>query len=227
MLKIGFSETPSEERWILQGRLTAPWFRELRASWKRNHRRDNRRACVVDLNEITFIDKGGERLLRLLVSEGAQCIATGDYTKHVLEKLTTKGKNSLLSRLAGFFFAAVVTIFAVHIGAQCIASGVYIKYVFEQIATKNESSFLNRFTGFLFAAIVAAFAVLTSGTTAKAQNAAVTGGPPLCCSRDSFNAFSFFNIDTFHFLRTWSETSATYCFASSVGSLPYPEREES
>ena len=80
MLKISFSEIPSEERRILQGRLTAPWFRELGACWKKNHREDNQRACIVDLNEITFIDKNGERLLRLLAREGAQCVGTGDYT---------------------------------------------------------------------------------------------------------------------------------------------------
>jgi len=117
MLKISFSETPSEERWTLQGRLIAPWFRELRACWKKKHRRDTGRACIVDLNEITFIDKRGERLLRLLVKEGAQCIATGDYIKHVLEKLRTKAKGSVFNRLTGFFFAAAVAAFAVLIGA--------------------------------------------------------------------------------------------------------------
>jgi outer membrane protein TolC len=116
MLKISFSETPSEERWILQGRLTAPWFRELRACWKKKHRRDNQRACIVDLNEVTFIDKSGERLLRVLVREGAQCVASGIYIKHVLEQLTTKGKSSVLNRLTGFFFAALITVFAVLIG---------------------------------------------------------------------------------------------------------------
>jgi hypothetical protein len=29
MLKISFSETPTEERWILHGRLTVPWVHEL------------------------------------------------------------------------------------------------------------------------------------------------------------------------------------------------------
>lgn len=80
MLKITFSETPSEERWILQGRLTAPWFRELRACWKKKHRGDTRRACIVDLNEVTFIDKCGERLLRVLARHGAQFTASGVCT---------------------------------------------------------------------------------------------------------------------------------------------------
>lgn len=178
MLKISFSETPSEERWILQGRLTAPWFRELRARWKKNHRKDNHGACIVDLNEITFIDKGGERLLRLLVKEGAQCIATGHYTKHVLDKLTTKDKGSVFSRLTGLFFSAAVAVFAVYIGAQCIASGVYVKHVFEQMTTKGKSSVVNRLAGFFFAAAMAVFAVVIGGPTAKAQNIAVTGSVP-------------------------------------------------
>ena len=146
MLKISFSQTPSEERWNLQGRLTAPWVRELRACWKKNHHRDRRRACIVDMNEITFIDKSGERLLRLLVREGAQCIATGDYTKHILEKLTSKGKGSILNRLAGFLLAAVVAAFTVRFGAECIATGVYIKQVFEQLILKGRSSILSWLT---------------------------------------------------------------------------------
>jgi hypothetical protein len=54
MLKINFSETPAEERWILHGQLTDPWVAELRACWKKNHRTDVQRACIVDLNEVTF-----------------------------------------------------------------------------------------------------------------------------------------------------------------------------
>jgi outer membrane protein TolC len=178
MLKICFSETASEERWTLHGRLTAPWVRELRACWKKNHRRDKRRACIVDLNEITFVDKSGERLLRAIVREGAQCVTSGIYIKHILENLTTKGKGSVLNRLTGFFLAAVVAALAVRFGAQCIATGVYIKHVFEQVTTKDKGSVLNRLTGFFFAAVVAVFAVLIGGATAKAQNTAVTGSVP-------------------------------------------------
>src|SRR5260370_3356073 len=116
MLKICFSETPSKERWTLHGRLTSPWVRELRACWKKNHGRDKQRAWIVDLNEITFIDKSGERLLRAMVKKRAQFIAKGIYIKHVLEKLTTKGKSSVLNRLTGSFFASAAAVFAVLIG---------------------------------------------------------------------------------------------------------------
>jgi hypothetical protein len=100
MLKVNFTETPTEQRWILQGRLIGPWVRELRASWKNNHRNDERRACIVDLHEITFIDKSGERLLRLLVREGAQCVASGVYIKHVLDRLAARATGRLLNRSA-------------------------------------------------------------------------------------------------------------------------------
>jgi outer membrane protein TolC len=178
MLKICFSETPSEERWVLHGRLTGPWVRELRACWKKNHGRDKQRACIVDLSEITFIDKSGERLLRLLVREGAQCMATGVYVKHVFEQLTTKVKGSVLNRLARFFLAAVVAAFAVRFGAECIATGVYVKHVFEQLTTKVKGSVLNRLIGFFFVAAVAVFALLIGATTANAQNTVVTGSVP-------------------------------------------------
>src|SRR5580704_11883925 len=133
MLKISFSEIPTEEKWILEGRLTEPWVREMRTSWKRNHRTANERACIVDLSEITFVDKSGERLLRAMVKERAQFIANGIYIKHVLEKLTTTGKGSVLNRFGGFFCAAVVAAFAVRFGAECIATGVYIKHGLEQL----------------------------------------------------------------------------------------------
>src|ERR1700751_559778 len=108
MLKISFSEIPTEEKWTLEGRLTEPWVRELRTSWKKNHRTAEERACIVDLNEIKFIDKSGERLLRATVKERAQFTASGIYIKHVLEKLTSKGKGSVLNRVTDFFLAAVV-----------------------------------------------------------------------------------------------------------------------
>jgi outer membrane protein TolC len=178
MLKISFSETPAGERWVLHGRLTGSRVRKLRACWTKNHRRDEQRACIVDLNEVTFVDKSGERLLGLLVKDGAQCITTGVYIKHVLGKLTSQGKGSALSRFGGFFLAAVVAAFAVRFGAECIATGVYIKRVFEQLAIKGKYSVLNRLTGFFFAAVVAVFAVLIGGATAKAQNTTVTGSVP-------------------------------------------------
>jgi RNA polymerase sigma-70 factor (ECF subfamily) len=45
-------------------------------------------------NEVTFIDKKGEWLLRTMSKEGAQFIATGIYIKHVLEERSAKGRSA-------------------------------------------------------------------------------------------------------------------------------------
>jgi hypothetical protein len=86
VLKITRTETPAEEKWILQGRLVGLWVGELRRSWKKTHQTDNNLKCVVDLNEVTCIDKKGEMLLRTMSKQGAQFIATGIYIKHVLQQ---------------------------------------------------------------------------------------------------------------------------------------------
>ncbi len=87
MLKITIMETTSERRWIVHGRFIGPWVNELRTTWKRAHRSQDKRACIIDLSDVTFIDKSGERLLRAMSKKGAQLMAGGLYVKHVLEQL--------------------------------------------------------------------------------------------------------------------------------------------
>ena len=93
MLKITIVETAMERRWIVQGRLVGPWVTELSTTWKRAHRGEDKRACIIDLNDVTSIDKSGERLLRAMCKKGAQLIARGLYVKHVLEQVKT-GSNA-------------------------------------------------------------------------------------------------------------------------------------
>jgi anti-anti-sigma regulatory factor len=87
VLKITMTETPAERRWVLQGGLVGPWVSELRTTWKRDHKTEDARACIVDLNDVTCIDKSGERLLRAMCKKGAQLVARGLYIKHVVEQL--------------------------------------------------------------------------------------------------------------------------------------------
>jgi anti-anti-sigma regulatory factor len=87
VLKITIMESATERRWIVQGSLVGPWVSELRTTWKRAHRSHDKRACIIDLNDVTFIDKSGERLLRAISKKGAQLIAGGMYVKHVVEQL--------------------------------------------------------------------------------------------------------------------------------------------
>jgi len=113
MLKITFNETPSEERRILHGRLVVPSVRELRRTLKKNHRNDRRSACIVDLNEVTFIDKSGMRLLRALAREGAQFTASRIYTKHLIEQLNTKRKSGRSSLFSSVFAGLIPILLSV------------------------------------------------------------------------------------------------------------------
>ncbi len=103
MLKITITETATDRRWIVQGRLVGPWVSELRTTWKRAHRSQDKRACIIDLNDVTFIDKSGERLLRAMSKKGAQLLAKGLYVKHLLEHLQSSGKRGLIALMVCFF----------------------------------------------------------------------------------------------------------------------------
>src|SRR5260370_38080527 len=118
MLKISFSETPAEERWILHGLLTDPWVQEFKACWKKSHRTDVRRVCIVDLNEVTFIDKCGKQLLRLLAKDGAKFTASGIYTRHILERLNVRRKRNGWTLLGFLMLLVLVTV----MGAGCESS---------------------------------------------------------------------------------------------------------
>ena len=88
MLRINVTESTSGQRWILQGRLTGSTVEELIASWRANRRCQPPQSCVVDLNEITSIDKDGEQVLLMMLRDGAKLVASGLYTKHLLESLS-------------------------------------------------------------------------------------------------------------------------------------------
>jgi hypothetical protein len=114
VLRVTINETPTEKRLILEGRLAGPWVGELRTCWKRTHRNHGGRTCIVDLSDVTFIDKGGERLLRTMSKGGAQFIATGIYIKHILDQLKPKGKRGLF-KVISCLFAALLGGVIVHL----------------------------------------------------------------------------------------------------------------
>ncbi len=60
MLKITINDFPVEQRWSLQGRLVAQWADELSATWREQHQPSDKRRCMVELMDLTFIDRDGE-----------------------------------------------------------------------------------------------------------------------------------------------------------------------
>lgn len=87
MLRITVADTATEQRWVVQGRLTEPWVSELRSTWQKAEPVRRGKECVVDLNQVTFIDESGEDVLLGIAKEGARFVAGGVYTKQVVEHL--------------------------------------------------------------------------------------------------------------------------------------------
>jgi hypothetical protein len=95
MLRITHAKTETEQRWTLCGQLTGPWVAELRACWAHLRQVAGKSHTVVDLSEVTFIDESGEKLLWEMRSEGAEFVASGVDTKHLLKNLRAKGERPL------------------------------------------------------------------------------------------------------------------------------------
>ncbi len=102
MLRITIIDEPSEQRWVLQGRISGPWVAQLRSNWKRNAAANGQVKRVVDLNGVTLVDLDGEKVLCAMMKDGAEFIATGVYMKHLVETLD-KRRRHCLGSIFGFF----------------------------------------------------------------------------------------------------------------------------
>ena len=96
MLRITYALTEIEQRWTLCGQLTGPWVAELRSCWQHGRRQVAANVhSVVDLSDVTFIDEGGEALLSEMRTDGAEFVAVGVDTKHLIENLKVRGERPL------------------------------------------------------------------------------------------------------------------------------------
>jgi hypothetical protein len=87
MLRTMISDTPFEQRWVLQGRLCGQWAEDLRERWEGSRSTREGRRCAVDLDDVLSVDQKGESVLREMVTEGAVFQASRLYMKHLLESL--------------------------------------------------------------------------------------------------------------------------------------------
>jgi hypothetical protein len=102
VLKIIITETPTEIRWVLQGRLFGSQVTEVKANWSTANRIRKGRSCIVDLEELTFLDKRGRELLRAMSRDGAQFIADGTNNTHLIEELNIGNRRGLYRMIALF-----------------------------------------------------------------------------------------------------------------------------
>ena len=90
MLRATVTETPSQQSWVLQGRLCKRWAAELKEKWESTRSTRRGKTCSVDVEDVTYVDAEGEALLLEIVHEGAKLRASRVYMKGVLELLKSQ-----------------------------------------------------------------------------------------------------------------------------------------
>jgi anti-anti-sigma regulatory factor len=90
MLRAMITDTPFEQRWVLQGRLCGVWAADLAQQWQKSRSTRQGRRCVVDVEDVVSVDGKGKELLLQMMSEGSEVAARRVYMKHLLESLDDK-----------------------------------------------------------------------------------------------------------------------------------------
>ena len=90
MLRTMITDTPFEQKWVLQGRLCGVWALDLQEKWLSTRSAREGRKCAIDLEDVIFVDAKGECVLLQMASEGAVLRASRLYMKHFLESLQEK-----------------------------------------------------------------------------------------------------------------------------------------
>ena len=88
------TDLPDEQRWSLQGQLVGQWAAELKSTWREARHAGDTRRCIVELIEVTSIDRNGEAVLAEILSQGVEFVASDVYTKHLLQNLRSELERS-------------------------------------------------------------------------------------------------------------------------------------
>jgi hypothetical protein len=94
VLKITITDSPDEQTWSLQGLLVGQWAAELLSTWRGARQAGDTRSRIVDLTEVSSIDRDGEAVLAEIMGQGAEFIAGDVYTRYLLRNLRSKLKRS-------------------------------------------------------------------------------------------------------------------------------------
>lgn len=90
MLRTMITDTAFEQTWVLQGKLSGQWAIDLRQRWNESKSARQGRKCVVNLEDVICVDREGEELLRQILTEGVQLIASRAYMKDIVAGLNVR-----------------------------------------------------------------------------------------------------------------------------------------
>ncbi len=98
MLRVTVVDDGAEQRLLVEGKLVAPWVKELESVWKKVQEARRDRRIVVDLSEMTSIDSSGQAALMAMIGEGARLTAKGVYNEYLVKELMNKAREARASR---------------------------------------------------------------------------------------------------------------------------------
>jgi hypothetical protein len=90
MFKISICDTPSRRTLLVEGTLIGPWIAELGTTWRNASQDLGGRKLVIDLTNVTVINREGEDGIFDLMKQGANFSCGGVLMRHVLKELARK-----------------------------------------------------------------------------------------------------------------------------------------
>jgi anti-anti-sigma regulatory factor len=92
MLKITIFENGTKRQVVLEGKLVAPWTKELNNVVQSAVADRDHLELVIDLRSVTAISADGEDVLLTLMDKGARFRASGVFMRQVLKNLTRRSR---------------------------------------------------------------------------------------------------------------------------------------
>jgi ABC-type transporter Mla MlaB component len=94
MMRITILDDQAEQRLVVEGKLAERFVAELESAWEQARQDAGSRPIVVDLTEVTRIDRKGEAALVAMVAEGARLTAKGIYWEYVVKQLLSEARRA-------------------------------------------------------------------------------------------------------------------------------------
>lgn len=90
MFKISVVENDGQQKLVLEGTLVHPWTAEVEKAWLSVTSSASDRKPIIDLQNVTAINRDGEETLYKLMSQGARFRCVDVFTKDVLKRVARK-----------------------------------------------------------------------------------------------------------------------------------------
>jgi hypothetical protein len=98
MLNFTITDTPTEQRITLSGKLIGPWVQELRRVWEQCRSQAAGRKVVCDLNNVIQIEESANSLLNEMMAEGTELVSDGSLNGWLIQALRD-GKSHVWTRV--------------------------------------------------------------------------------------------------------------------------------